>query len=250
MHDEWDSSPAWAEARARTKAEVQAAFAPKPQRCPACGREESTASRSCPHCGASYVVVQPKLSRKGKLTIAAATAALLAAAGIAWLLASPSIDHAKRTAAERAAAQNAAFVRSEIRRLTIEQRLHHGRGLQPHEGRAALVTDLQNAITADSLARVKAGTFSGPIHRTECDPVNVGPLRPDAVRGGYQCIAVNAVIPKGVEVGGQLGYPFWAVVDYRRGTFAWCKVNPKGGEKATQSLEPVVSPPAGCNLHI
>src|ERR671930_1938804 len=89
---DWDSSPEWAAARERTRAEVQAAFAPKTQKCPSCGREESTAARNCPHCGASYVVVQPKLSRKGKLTIAGATVAVLAAAGIAWLLASPSIN--------------------------------------------------------------------------------------------------------------------------------------------------------------
>jgi hypothetical protein len=61
---------------------------------------------------------------------------------------------------------------------------------------------------------------------------------------------VTADIAKGVEVGGQIGYPFWAVVNYRRGTFAWCKVNPKPGEKATQTQEPVVNPPAGCDLHI
>jgi len=47
-----------------------------------------------------------------------------------------------------------------------------------------------------------------------------------------------------------LGYPFWAVVNYRKGTFAWCKINPKPGEMATQTHEPVVDPPAGCDLHI
>src|SRR5919201_188201 len=137
MADEWDSSSVWAEARARTRAEVQAAFAPKPQTCPSCGREEATAARNCPHCGASYVVVQPKLSRKAKLTIAGATVAVLAAAGIAWLLASPSINRSKRSAAERAAAQQAAFIRSETKRLTAEQRLHRGKALTTGEKAAA-----------------------------------------------------------------------------------------------------------------
>jgi hypothetical protein len=250
MPDEWDSSPVWADARARVRAEVQEAFAPRPQTCPSCGREAATSSRHCPHCGASYVVVQPKLSKRAKLAIGAGAATLLAAAGIAWLLASPSIDNSKHEAAERAAAQQAAFIRSETKRLTIEERLHSGRAALSGEKPAALVTDLQNAITADSLARVKAGSLDGPIHGTTCEPVKMGPLQPTAVRGGYQCIAVNANIPKGVEVGGQIGYPFWAVVNYRRGTFAWCKVNPKPGEKATQTIEPVVNPPAGCDLHI
>jgi hypothetical protein len=250
MADEWDSSPAWAEARARTKAEVQAAFSPKQQTCPSCGRAEATASRHCPHCGGSYVVVQPKLSKRARLTIAGVAVGVLAAAGIAWALASPSINNSKRAAARRDAAQLAGFIRTETARLKADQRLHRPRATMAGEPPARLVVDLESAITADALARVKAGTFDGPIHGTSCQAVAVGPLVPNATRGGYQCVAVNAVIPKGVEVGGQLGYPFWAIVDYRRGTFAWCKVNPKGGEKATQSLEPVVNPPAGCDLHI
>jgi hypothetical protein len=250
MPDEWDSSPVWADARARNRAEVQAAFAPKPQTCRSCGRDEATASRNCPHCGASYVVVQPKLSKRGKLTIAGAVAALLAAGGIAWVLASPSINHAKQNAARRDAAQQAAFIRTETRRLRAEQRLHRSRAARPGEKPRQLVADLQNAITADSLARVKAGTFDGPIQGTKCEPVKMGPLQPNQARGGYQCVAVNADIVKGTEVAGQIGYPFWAVVNYRRGTFAWCKINPKPGEKATQTHEPVVNPPAGCDLHI
>jgi hypothetical protein len=254
MADEWDSSSVWAEARARTRAEVQAAFAPKPRTCPSCGREEATAARNCPHCGASYVVVQPKLSKKAKLTIAGATVGVLAAAGIAWLIASPSINHSKRSAAERAAAQQAAFVRSETKRLRIDQRLHRGRALTRGEKPAAIVTNLESAITADAQQRVKAGTLSGPIQGTKCEPVKLGPLIPNAVRGGYQCIAINANIPKeghgATAMGGTLGYPFWAVVDYRRGGFAWCKINPKPGEMATRAAAPVVNPPAGCDLHI
>jgi hypothetical protein len=250
MPDEWDSSPVWAEARERTRAEVQAAFAPRPRTCPSCGREETTSARNCPHCGASYVVVQPKLSKRAKLTISAAIIGVLAVAGIAWLLASPSIDNSKRHAAERSAEQEAAFIRSEITRLKADQRLRHGRAARPNESTQTLVTDLQNAITSDALARVKAGTFKGPIHRTTCQAVTMGPLQPNATRGGYECIAVNADIQKVSERSGVLGYPFWAIVNYRKGTFAWCKINPKPGEMATQTHEPVVDPPAGCNLHL
>jgi hypothetical protein len=97
---------------------------------------------------------------------------------------------------------------------------------------------------------VKAGTIKGPIHGTRCEAVTLGPLQPSAIRGGYECIAVNVDIPKSAEPSGVIGYPFWAVVNYRRGRFAWCKVNPKPGEMATQTHEPVVNPPAGCDLHI
>jgi hypothetical protein len=250
MSDEWDSSPAWAEARARTRSEVQAAFAPRPRTCPSCGEVEATASRNCPRCGASYVVVQPKLSKRAKLTIAGVAAGILAAAGVAWILASPSINHSKQSNAARAAARQAAFISSEKKRLTLDQRLHRGTAGTARETPTELVTDLQNAITADALGRVKAGTIKGPIHGTSCKPIGFGPLQPNSARGGYECIAVNIDIPKGRERSGVIGYPFWAIVDYRRGTFAWCKVNPKPGEMATQTHEPVVNPPAGCDLHI
>jgi hypothetical protein len=250
MADEWDSSPVWAQARERMRAEVHAAFAPKQQTCRSCGRTEATSARSCPHCGSPYVFVQPKLSKRAKLTIAAAALALLVAGGVALLLASPSIDRSKRAVAERQAAQQAAFLRSERERLVADQRLHRGRAAGAVHGPAALVGELEQAITADALGRVKAGAFRGPITGTSCEAVKLGPLVPNSRRGGYECVAINATIPKGREVGGLLGYPFWAVVDYRRGTFAWCKINPKPGEMASQTHEPVVNPPAGCDLHI
>ena len=246
----WDASPEWAAARERTRAEVQAAFAPKKQTCPSCGREEATSSRNCPHCGASYVVVQPKLSKRAKLWIAAGFVVVLIAGGVAYLLASPSINHLKKSAAERQAEKDAAFLKRETARLKADQRLHRGRGATAGEARPALETDLKSAITADARARVAAKTLRGPIQSTECEPVPHGPFVPTSLRGGYECIAVSSRIAKGVEVGGQIGYPFWAIVDYRKGTFAWCKINPRGGERAIQSLEPVINPPAGCDLKI
>src|SRR3954452_22875904 len=171
----WDTSPEWAAARERTKAEVQAAFAPKPQICPSCGKAEATAARDCPHCGTSYVVVQPKLSKRAKLWIAAGFVVLLAAGGVAWLLASPSINHLKKTAAQREAERQAAFVKRETARLKADQRLHHGRGASPTESRVALEGDLRTAISADALSRVANHTFRGPIHGTECETVQHGP---------------------------------------------------------------------------
>ena len=246
----WDSSPEWASARERTRDEVKAAFAPRPQTCPSCGRVEATAARNCPHCGASYVVVQPRLSKRARLWIAAGVLVLLAAGGIAWLAASPSINHLKKTAAQKEAERQAAFVKRETARLTAEQRLHRGRGSSPTEPRAALVADLRTAITSDARARVAAHTLRGTIIGTDCDPVTHGPYVPNRVRGGYACLAVSSHIAKGNEVGGKIGYPFWAIVDFQHRSFAWCKINPKGGERAVQSLEPVVALPAGCDLQV
>ena len=247
---DWDTSPEWAAARERTRAEVQAAFAPKRQTCPSCGRQEATAARNCPHCGASYVVVQPKLSKRAKLWILAGVVLVLAAGGVAWLLASPSIHHLKKTAAEREAERNAAFIKRETARLTAEQRLHRGAGASTSESPVGLVTDLRAAISADARARVAAHTFRGPIQGTDCVAVKHGPYVPNEVRGGYECVAASSEIAKGVQVGGKIGYPFWAIVDFRRRTFAWCKINPQAGEHAGLSLEPVINLPKGCDLKI
>ena len=179
----WDSSPEWAAARERARAEVQAAFAPKEQLCAACGRSEATAARNCPHCGASYVVVQPKLSKRAWLAIAGVVVVVLAAGGVAWLLVSPSINHLKKTAAERDARNFAAFIRSETDRLTIEQRLHRGRGAIASESPAALVSDLSAAINADARARVAAGTLKAPIQHTTCSAVDRGPARTECRAG-------------------------------------------------------------------
>jgi hypothetical protein len=246
----WDSSPEWTAARERTRADVQAAFAPRPQTCPSCGRVEATAARDCPHCGASYVVVQPKLSRRVKLWIAAGVAVLAAIGVVVWLLVSPSINHLKKTAAERDAAQQAAFVRRETKRLTAEQRLHRGRAADRQASPAALVTGLTTAIDADARSRVQRGLLRYPVLHVDCTPVGLGPLVANAVRGGYECVAVTASIKPGAQIGGKIGYPFWAIVDYRRRTFAWCKINPRPGEHAISSKEPIVNPPAGCDLRI
>ena len=250
MAEEWDSSPVWADARERTRAEVQAAFAPRPQTCSSCGRIETTLARDCPHCGTSYVFVQPKMSKRAKLGIFGGVLAIVAAGTVAWLLVSPSINHAKQAVTARDAAEKASFLRSETRRLKADQRLHHGRGMSSDESPSALVIDLQAAITADALNRVEAGTLTGPIRGTRCEPVKLGPLVPNASRGGYQCVAINEHIVQGSKLAGLLGYPFWAVVDYRQRAFVWCKVNPKPGEMAVRTLEPVVNPPAACDLHI
>jgi hypothetical protein len=114
-----------------------------------------------------------------------------------------------------------------------------------------LLVDLQAAITADARARVAGHVFHGPIVRTSCQPVRFGPLVPGPARGGYECNAVNSnVIANGSSDAGSVGYPFWAIVDFRRASFAWCAIVPPSGEGATQLRAPSVPPPKGCDLQI
>ena len=252
MPEQWDTAPVWADARDRTREEVRSAFAPRPKTCHACGAVSETAARNCPKCGAPYVEMRPRMSRRAKRRLAGVILTLAVAGAVVAVALSPSIDRAKRATRAREAAQHAAFVRSETARLRADERLHHGRADARGAGRAGLVAELERAILGDARARVRSGTLHGPVLRANCSPVKLGPLVPNAKQGGYECLAVVADIPKeghgATAVGGTLGYPFWAIVDYRRRSFAWCKIDPPPGEQAVQSSILAVKPPAGCDL--
>jgi hypothetical protein len=250
--ERWDSDPAWASARERAREEVDRVFAPRARACPECGHEAVTASRRCPKCGSSYVQWRRGgLSRRIKLAIAA-TVVLIAAGGtIAGIVLSPGIERGKRERAGQEARAQAAFIAAETRRLRSLQRLHRGRAARAGEGPAALVLDLERAIGADARQRVARHLFHGPIVQTSCQPVKLGPLVPGPARGGYECNAINAhVIANGSRDAGEVGYPFWAIVDYRRGSFSWCAITPPSGEGATRFKGPAVPPPSGCDLGI
>ena len=69
---------------------------------------------------------------------------------------------------------------------------------------------------------------------------------PAATVGRYECIAYQRQVElpelEGTRRRGVLGFPFWAVIDYKRGTIAWCKVTPRAGEGG-RSLASVPVPP-------
>ena len=145
----------------------------------------------------------------------------------------PQIDKGKREGAAERQRAHEAFVARELRRLAKDQTPHSGRSAT-HPAttageRAAVLTDLKASITADARDRAKAGTLDGPISRATCDVV---PSLTTERRGIYRCLAVtgsnNSV--KGYPF--LTGYPFVANVDFRSGTYVWCKLNPRPGEKA------------------
>lgn len=172
---------------------------------------------------------------KRRLLLAAAATAIVLAVVAAVLV--PSIQTSKHHAlsAEQRAAQ--ATAAAERRRLAADQRPHAAsapgsraalRRLPPARLEAVLRGDLQASITADARARVRAHALQGPIQRTNCSPFEGNAGRPPRAR--YSCTAVNNAILRGGATVGSLGYPFWAVVDFTRLTYVWCKVNPKPGE--------------------
>lgn len=190
-----------------------------------------------------------------RLGIGAAIAAVLLGALAAWLV--PRIEGAKRREAASEKRQLAALTARERAVLARDQRLHTGhaaaRPADPAAAQRVVLADLERAITADARARIAAGTLAGRVLSTTCQPFTrsntpVAPS-PTATAAPYECTAVSRDIPPSQHApAGILGYPFWARVDFRRGTFLWCKVNLRPGERGIGGEAAVVALPAPCNL--
>jgi len=245
--DPWDSDPLWGDARDRVRGEVQAAFKPKAQTCPSCGRTEETAARNCPHCGSSYVFTRQRgLSKRVRVALGASLAVLVAGIAVALIVFVPKIGDTKRENAARDRAAEAAFIKRETARLKQDQAPHRARS--EAAAPSAVVADLQRSIFADAKARLEAGSFKVPVKTVQCTRITLGPLA-TGPRGGYDCLAVTSYVSSnGNNQAGALGYPFWAVVDFKRRTYTWCKVNPKPGERGVQSKEPIVPLVPACQI--
>lgn len=215
--DPFGSDAAWSEARERARDEVRQALA---------GRGEPPASR-----------LDPGMSPRAKRRLLIAGAATVIVLAVIAAILVPSIQTSKHHAlsAEQRAAQ--ATTAAERRRLAADQRPRAAsvpgshsalRRLPPARLEATLRTDLEASITADARARVRAHSLQGPIQRTDCSPFQGSDGRPPRAR--YSCTAVNNAILRSGATVGSIGYPFWAVVDFTRLSYTWCKVNPKPGE--------------------
>jgi hypothetical protein len=104
--------------------------------------------------------------------------------------------------------------------------------------RRRVLQGLEAAITADSQRRFRAHVLDTPVTRTSCvpfvRPTRLHPPQPPlrATTGKYECLGVtDAVVATGRTPAGEFGFPFWARVDFRRGSAVWCKVNPRPGER-------------------
>ena len=157
------------------------------------------------------------------------------------------------TAAERAAALR------ERARLRKVQALHRARlpvaGPPTRASQARLVTALETSITRDARERLRTGEVDKHTARTLCEPfvrpsVDHPPPPPVGARSaGYECLAVTGEVAlTGRTSAARSGYPFWARVDFRSGSYAWCKVNPRPGEHGAFAELAFVPPPRACNL--
>ena len=192
-----------------------------------------------------------------KIALGGAAAAIALGGLAAWLV--PRIEQAKRHTAQTQRRQEALAAAQEARRLRYEQRLHLARAahLPPARSPAALgqradalVSDLEASVTADARARARAGELDGPIARTECQPYPPGSVASSAAPATrYSCVAVTGGFRVGTgRVAGAIGYPFWARLDLRSGTYLWCRINPQPGETAIGNALATVALPRPCNL--
>lgn len=117
------------------------------------------------------------------------------------------------------------------------------------KARAALLDDLGAAIVADARQRARVGTLEGPILRAVCEPFprtvgGVGAEADLALREGrYACVAATSEFGRSeASVGGVLGYPYRAKVDFESGRFALCKIS----GRPDPTPDPRVTTPEAC----
>ncbi|MEA2310308.1 MAG: hypothetical protein QOE28_276 [Solirubrobacteraceae bacterium] len=187
-------------------------------------------------------------------------AVLLVVAGLATVIV-PKIDAGKRSASVRDARAAAAQRAAERARIIREQTPRReavavlrmpvsAPAAQRLKARAELVARAETAITADARARARAGELTGTPESTSCSSLLRGthPETDLATRTGvYDCfVPVRTIAASKTNSGGAIGYPFQAVLDFRRASITWCKVNQIPGEQVIPDPRQVIQLPAAC----
>jgi hypothetical protein len=182
-----------------------------------------------------------KLSRGGKVAVAALGAGLVALA----IALSPVIQSSKEEHARKEAALSARLEREQIAQLRREQRPRFDRGRPAGTDLAARGALLESAIAsiqADASERAAAGEFNGPILRVICDGFppseTVAPADrdPSKATGLYKCLAVTSDIPATAgNRKGVVGHPYRAKINFENGRYAFCKTRGRPGELAIRA---------------
>ncbi len=265
--DEPDTPDPWSAARARSRADVRAAFAPRTATCPECGASVEADGRRCPACGASLVATRAKWRPTPRgLAIGGGVSALVAVALVLFIGAlRDDADRERAATAQR----RAALIRGEKARLTQDGLPRTATGPAPGAAvsraaeaaeptaadvaavlrhRRRLVAAGEAAITLDARRRAP----DDPPKGTTCEPSPAGPTRdsqerdPAVQRNRYECIAFERRFPlselEGKARTGIFGTPYWLVADYGTGELTYCKMTPRGGEAATTLAHVPVDP--------
>ena len=200
----------------------------------------------------------------GRTLAIAGVVLMLLVAGAAALIV-PAIDSSKQRSAAAQAREDAQR-RAASRRETIREqrpRTLDFAALLPAAGasdaevvsaRETLLRRVETAISEDARARADAGELEGNPRGTQCEPYPKRSDRadwpdqdPGAARGVYDCLVfVRAVPQTETNIGGQVGYPFRAVLDFKRFAAAWCKTDPVPGERVVPDPRTVLELPKAC----
>jgi hypothetical protein len=189
-----------------------------------------------------------------KVGVGTALGAVVIAGALALIV--PRIEDAKRRDAARERARVAAAQAAHRAQVLHDQRPRHARaaGLRPAAGapaaareraRAALVARVEASILADARGRARHGEL-----RPLTGPTTCRPAPGTSTRGRFgvlDCFTVARRIPATEgNVPGAIGYPFQAVVDFRRFSYTWCKADQIPGEQLIPDPRLVVRLPAAC----
>jgi hypothetical protein len=233
----------WTAGRETQRAEVQAAFAPRPRSCPHCGHTQTTGGARCEACRGEMVVRRQKIKRSRIALIAALVVAVAGALSLAFI---PGLRESASERAKADAARQARLEAAERKRLIAESQPRTAPA-PPRRAdedaldyRRRLVVAGEAAITADARLRVQEGTIDGPIEGTDCSPYpKAGPRlaqEADAAlpRNRYQCIAYEHKVEltelQGRARTGIFGAPYWLVIDYGGKPMTYCKISLPPGE--------------------
>jgi hypothetical protein len=151
---------------------------------------------------------------------------LAAATAIGLALVIPAVERGKSRGEARRAREEAAANAAERVRLAADQRVH--RAVLP--GGRDPIEALERVITADARARDRAGTITGPILGTRCQPAPPDSARFAASRV-YSCFVSTG---EGSDL--RTGYAFVATIYADGPRAAWCKHNPAADEERRRRL--------------
>lgn len=168
-------------------------------------------------------------------------AGLLAVAALVAVFVAPAIDGSKDRSAAKAQAEQERQQAAQRARQRREQRAHFGRA---GGSRQAVLAKIENEIGKDARDR-----FDKDARTAECDPVTG--VDETAEKVAYDCVSgIRDIVGAGAQKGavGVLAIPFRAVVDFARGTYAFCKVNPPPGEQVIPDPRKIVLLPKACQI--
>jgi hypothetical protein len=212
--------------------------------CPRCGREGRTRYERCPHCQASYYARSRAQQRRR--IVAGVSVLAVVVAGLVVVSVFAFSDRSTRERTETA--RSARVIRDLRAKMVREQAPHHdaapqlrppagATGAQQLAARRRFVVAVQDRITADARARVRAGELDGPVLSTSCGPIlKARDAVPDdrvltKAIGRYDCVAIkDHVIGANHRKVAELGNPFVAALDFKTYTYTWCRNTPAQGE--------------------